>query len=245
MELAKENYRKRLIVALDVDDLAYARRLVRQLEPYVGLFKVGHQLFSCYGPAAVNMIHQEGGAVFLDLKYHDIPNTVRRAVEAATALGVAMLNVHAAGGTNMMAQAAEAARFRTKKSDCPRPVVLGVTVLTSLSEGDLAEVGMSGPVVERVEHLARLAYNAGLDGVVASPQEINRLRKILPRKFIIVTPGVRPTGSPGDDQKRTMTPSEAVEAGADYIVVGRPIVKAADPAKAAQEIVRSMEEQEC
>lgn len=235
-----DQYRKKLIVALDVHDLSHAQDLVKQLHSSVGMFKVGHQLFSCYGPKAVEMIHDEGGAVFLDLKYHDIPNTVRLAVEAATALQVAMVNVHGSGGKKMMAEAAKAARAVAVAKKIPRPIVLGVTVLTSFSEPDLVEVGMEGAVVDRVERLALLAHEAGLDGVVASPQELVRLRAVLPRDFVAVTPGVRFSPASGDDQKRTLTPRQAVEAGADYLVVGRPIVKAPDPVQAAQEIVRDM-----
>ena len=235
-----DQYRKKLIVALDVDDLSHAQTLVRQLRSSVGLFKVGHQLFSCYGPKAVEMIHGQGGAVFLDLKYHDIPNTVKLAVEAATALQVAMVNVHASGGKKMMTEAANAARAVAEENGIPKPIMLGVTVLTSLSESDLVDVGMNGSVVERVERLALLAHEAGLDGVVASPQELVRLREVLPRDFVIVTPGVRFSAAPGDDQKRTLTPRQAIEAGSDYLVVGRPIVKAPDPVQAAQAIVRDM-----
>jgi len=234
-----DTLRKKLIVALDVDDLAHARNLVRTLAPYVGMFKIGHQLFSTYGPDAVRMVHEERGSVFLDLKYHDIPNTVKRGVEAAAGLHVAMVNVHASGGKAMMAEAAAAVR-RVEATGAVKPIVLGVTILTSLSDDDLVEIGIQGPVTERVKQLALLAHAAGLDGVVASPREIDCLRSALPRDFIIVTPGVRPAVSEKDDQKRTMTPAEAVRAGADFIVVGRPIIAAPDPAAAAQEMVKEL-----
>jgi len=240
MNSSLPDYRKKLIVALDVDDLSDARTLVKRLKAHVGMFKVGHQLFSLHGPAAVTMVHHEGAKVFLDLKYHDIPNTVKLAVAAATSLRVAMVNVHASGGKRMMAEAAQAARHSAEKIGCPRPIVLAVTVLTSLQESDLVEVAMPGSVEERVERLARLAHEAGLDGVVASPQELTRLRTVLSREFVIVTPGVRPPASPADDQQRTLAPREAVDAGADFLVVGRPILKAPDPAQAAQDIVKSM-----
>lgn len=234
------NARHKLIIALDVDELADAQALVKTLLPSAGMFKVGHQLFSRYGPAAVEMVHDAGGKVFLDLKYHDIPNTVKLAVEAATALRVAMLNVHTSGGTMMMAEAAKAARLAAEKLQCPKPIVLGVTILTSLSDADIVELGMIAPVESQVVRLARLAHASGLDGVVASPREIARLRTALPSGFIIVTPGVRTSVSPADDQKRTLSPREALKAGADYLVVGRPILKASDPLRAAQEIASAM-----
>jgi len=232
--------KNKLIIALDVDDLGRARELAVALHAHVGMFKIGHHLFSRYGPAAVEMIHDLGGRVFLDLKYHDIPNTVRLAVEAAVSLKVAMLNVHSAGGRVMMTEAVYAAHQAAIRVQCSRPIVLGVTVLTSLAESDLEEVGMRGPVESQVKRLAALAHASGFDGVVASPQEIGAIRSILPPPFLIVTPGVRVTPTAHDDQKRTLSPAAALQAGADYLVVGRPILEAPDPALAAQNMVQAM-----
>lgn len=240
MELPIKKTKKKLIVALDIDDLSRAQELVKELKDSVGLFKVGHQLFTRSGPSAVAMVHEEGGRVFLDLKYHDIPNTVKNAVEAAVALNVAMLNVHASGGSAMMQAAAEAARSKAGALGINPPIVLGVTVLTSLSDADLAHVGITSSVVEEVPRLAKLAHFSGLNGVVASAQEIALIRKVCPKEFVIVTPGVRPTKAGEDDQKRTLTPSQAILAGADYVVIGRPILKASDPKTAAQKIVNDM-----
>ncbi len=240
MEATTEKAKKKLIVALDIDDLSQARDLVKELKDSVGLFKVGHQLFTRSGPAAVAMVHEEGGRVFLDLKYHDIPHTVKNAVEAAVALKVAMLNVHTAGGRAMMKAAAEAARSKARAITVTPPILLGVTVLTSLSDADLADVGIHSPVAEEVTRLAALAYASGLNGVVASPHEISLIRKVCPAGFLIVTPGVRLPDAAEDDQKRVLTPREAIHAGADYLVIGRPILQASDPKTAAQKIVDDM-----
>lgn len=240
METAIEKATKKIIVALDVDDLSLARDLVKELKNSVGLFKVGHQLFTRSGPSAVAMVNNEGGSVFLDLKYHDIPNTVKNAVEAAVALKVAMLNVHTAGGSAMMKAAAEAARVKASALNITPPILLGVTVLTSLSDTDLAETGTNFPVTEQVPRLTALACASGLNGVVASAQEISLIRKVCPAEFLIVTPGVRPAEAAGDDQKRTLTPRQAIEAGADYLVIGRPILKASDPKAAARKIAVDM-----
>ncbi|MBN2468225.1 MAG: orotidine-5'-phosphate decarboxylase [Deltaproteobacteria bacterium] len=231
---------ERLIVALDLDDISRARALVNQLKSYVGLFKVGHQLFTRYGPAATQMIHDEGGRIFLDLKYHDIPNTVKLAVEAAVALKVTMLNFHALGGKEMMAAAVSAAHDAAAKHHVSPPILLAVTILTSLADPDLVAAGIAPPVAEEVARLAYMANEAGVNGVVASPQEIPIIRSTLPADFLIVTPGVRLSNSLNDDQKRVLTPGEALRTGADYIVVGRPIVGAPDPVHATQELIRAM-----
>ncbi|HPD60392.1 MAG TPA: orotidine-5'-phosphate decarboxylase [Thermodesulfobacteriota bacterium] len=240
MEATTEKAKKKLIVALDIDNLSQARDLVKELKDSVGLFKIGHQLFTRSGLLAVAMVHEEGGKVFLDLKYHDIPHTVKNAVEAAVNLKVAMLNVHTLGGRAMMKAAAEAVRSKTREIIVTPPILLGVTVLTSLSDADLADVGIHSPVAEEVMQLATLAYSSGLNGVVASPQEISPIRKVCPAGFLIVTPGVRLPDAAGDDQKRVLTPRQAIEAGADYVVIGRPILNASDPKTAAQKITADM-----
>ncbi|MBI2115623.1 MAG: orotidine-5'-phosphate decarboxylase, partial [candidate division NC10 bacterium] len=216
----------RLIVALDVPTLSEATELARRLAPHLAAVKIGSQLFTAEGPRAVHAMHDLGLRVFLDLKFHDIPNTVGGAVAAATSLGVWMLNVHASGGPAMMAAAATGAGGRT--------LVLGVTVLTSLEEKDLqATLGTVRTLRDHVLHLAREAKAAGLDGVVASPHEIADIRQACGPGFLIVTPGVRPAGAERGDQRRVMTPGEAIRAGADYVVVGRPILAAKDPVEAA------------
>lgn len=229
---------KRVVLALDIDSEQEAVAIVDQLKGSVGMFKVGHQLFTAYGPNIVRRIISAGVAVFLDLKYHDIPNTVAKAVAEAVKLGVSIVNVHALGGADMMKAAAEAARESAEKLTLPRPVILAVTVLTSMDEKNLRrELKITRSLQREVSHLARLAQRAGLDGVVASPQEIKLLRRTVRGEFVILTPGVRPAWAAKDDQKRIMTPGEAIAAGADYIVVGRPVLKAEDR-KAAVERIR-------
>jgi orotidine-5'-phosphate decarboxylase len=227
----------RLFVALDVERLDAADALLERLSGVVGGCKIGSQLFTAAGPAAVERARKRGYRVFLDLKYHDIPNTVAGAVREATRLGVFMLNVHASGGLATMRAAAEAATAAAAEFALPRPLVLGVTVLTSLDRRALeVEAGVHGTVEAHVLHLAGHAREAGLDGCVASPREISPLRLALGRRWVIVTPGIRPTER-DDDQARTATPGAAVRAGADYLVVGRPITAAPDPVAAAEAIV--------
>jgi len=219
----------RLVLALDTDDRQEALALVSELKASVGMFKVGHQLFTAYGPDIVRTITGAGGKVFLDLKYHDIPNTVSKAAAEAVKLGVSMFNVHALGGLDMMRAAAESARETAGKQGLPVPLVLAVTVLTSMDDTAIRkELKINRSLRREVAHLARLAQRAGLHGVVASPQEISMLRRSIRGRFVVLTPGVRPAWADRDDQKRTMTPGEAVAAGADYIVVGRPVLKATD-----------------
>ena len=234
--LAKE----RLIFALDVDSFAEAESWVRQLQGQVGLFKVGKQLFTRCGPAVVEMVRREGGAVFLDLKYHDIPNTVAMAAVEACRLGVKMVNVHALGGREMMARTVAEVDKVTPRGHADRPLLLAVTILTSSTEATLKEVGIDRPVREMVPRLAKLAQEAGMDGVVASPQEVDLIRAACGPDFAIVTPGVRPGFASLDDQKRVTTPGEAIAAGADYLVIGRPISAAADPVAAAELILDEM-----
>ena len=233
--------RDRLIVALDVDTLAGAERLVDRLQGLVTRFKIGSQLFTAAGPAAVESVHKRGAEVFLDLKYHDIPNTVAGAAREAARMGVLMFNVHAAGGRDMMSAAAQGAATAAKELGVRRPIALAVTVLTSLDRGALSrELGVAGSVEGHVLHLARLAAEAGLDGCVASPNEIGPLRTNRGPAWVIVTPGVRPAGSAAGDQSRIATPGVAVRAGAHYLVVGRPITGAPDPTEAAAAVLQEM-----
>lgn len=221
----------RIIVPLDFPTLAEAARMAKRLAGKVAAVKIGKQLFTAEGPAAIRAMHDLGYRVFLDLKYHDIPNTVASAVEAAQAHGVWLLNVHASGGRIMMRAAAAAA------AGPGRPLVIGVTVLTSLSEEEYRAItGTTWTIEAQVRHLAREAQAAGLDGVVASPHEIRAIRADCGPGFLIVTPGVRPADAARDDQQRVMTPGEAVRSGADYLVIGRPITAAADPVEAADRI---------
>ncbi len=231
----------RVIVALDVDTVTQAASLVASIGSAAGAYKVGKQLFVAEGPAAIAPVVDAGHRLFLDLKFHDIPNTVAGAVRSATRLGAWMLTVHASGGGAMMRAAAEAAAAESARLGTPRPLVVGVTLLTSLDAAAVASVGMGSSVTAQVSRLARLALNAGLDGVVSSPKEIGLIRETCGQEFLIVTPGIRPRGSGDDDQARTLTPADAVRAGAGYLVVGRPITAAADPRAAADAINRDIE----
>ena len=229
----------KLIVALDFDRLAPALRLARKVAPFADMFKVGGQLFTAEGPRAVRSLARLGVGIFLDLKFHDIPNTVAGAVQVAASLPeVRLINVHATGGLEMMRSAARALAGRRN-----RPRLLAVTILTSLDSAALRRIGLAGPPERRVVRLAQLAQEAGLDGVVASSHEIRAIRRACGQKFLIVVPGIRPR-QPGaarrDDQSRTATPADAARAGADYIVVGRPITAALDPVVVAQAIAREL-----
>lgn len=226
----------RLIVALDVPGATQARRLVQSIGEHASTFKVGKQLFTAEGPTVVRDLVSSGRKVFLDLKFHDIPNTVAAAVQSASQLGVSMLTVHASGGSKMLRAAAEAAAQSPTK-----PMVLAVTVLTSMSEDDLQEVGVSGTVLSQVLRLGALARSSGCGGLVASAKEAEELRRELGEGFAIVTPGVRPAGTSAGDQARVLTPQAAIAAGASHLVMGRPILEAADPAKAAAAIVSEIE----
>jgi orotidine-5'-phosphate decarboxylase len=228
--------RDRLIVALDVSTAAEAKKIVEAIGRSASTFKVGKQLFTAEGPSLVRELVASGRKVFLDLKFHDIPNTVAAAVRSAAGLGVSMLTVHASGGAKMLHAAADAAK-EGKNS----PLVLAVTVLTSLGDEDMQEIGVSGRAADQVLRLAELARNNGCLGVVASPQEVKKLREMLGTGFAIVTPGVRPAGADAGDQARIATPADAIRNGATYLVVGRPITEAKDPAQAAQAILKEIE----
>lgn len=239
--LRKPSAKERLIIALDVETHAEARKLFTALKDYAGMFKIGSQLFTAAGPQFVREVIGSGGRVFLDLKFHDIPNTVARAGVEAARLGVSIFNVHAAGGSEMMRRTVDEVHEASLRENFKRPLIIAVTALTSADDAALIEVGFSSGVEQQVERLARLAATSGMDGVVASPLEVSLVRASVERKdFIVVTPGVRPSGATADDQKRIMTPAEAVRAGADYLVVGRSILQAADPARAAREIINEM-----
>jgi orotidine-5'-phosphate decarboxylase len=229
--------RDRLIVALDVSSAAEARQIVQSIGEAANTYKIGKQLFTAEGPQIVRDLVASGRKVFLDLKFHDIPNTVAAAVGEAAKLNVSMLTVHASGGSKMLKAAAEAAAQSAAK-----PMVLAVTVLTSLSDADLAELGIPSNVLAQVLRLGALARTAGCGGLVASAKEASELRRELGPDFAIVTPGVRPAGTSVGDQARVLTPKEAIAAGATYLVVGRPILEAANPSIAAEQIRQEIDE---
>ena len=226
-----------LLVALDVDTAAEARALADQLRGIAGGFKIGSRLFTSHGPSLVEELTGRGDRVFLDLKYHDIPHTVAGAIRAATRLGVWMVNVHASGGRAMMQAARNSADEEAARMSRPSPLVIAVTMLTSLNEEAMAEIGVGGGMGEQVARLATLVQSSGLDGVVASPQEIAIIRAGCGDRFTIVTPGIRAASDAKADQQRTMTAGEALTAGASYLVVGRPIIAATDPRAAADRLV--------
>ncbi|QDZ90808.1 orotidine-5'-phosphate decarboxylase [Shewanella decolorationis] len=227
---------KPILVALDYDNKNHALQLIDQLDPNMCRLKVGKEMFTLFGPQLVKDIHDRGFDLFLDLKFHDIPNTVAKAVSAAAELGVWMTNVHASGGLAMM----EAAKKALQPYDKDAPLLIAVTVLTSMSDEDLKLIGIDVPAFEHVQRLAKLTKQAGLDGVVCSAQEASVLKSLLGRDFKLITPGIRPVGSDVGDQHRVMTPPEALAAGSDYLVIGRPITKAADPLAALQAIHQSL-----
>jgi orotidine-5'-phosphate decarboxylase len=222
----------KVVVALDFDNQADALAFVDKIQPSDCRLKVGKEMFTYFGPDFVKALVERGFDVFLDLKFHDIPNTVAKAVAAAAELGVWMVNVHASGGLKMMEKAKESLVPYGDKA----PLLIAVTVLTSMSEADLIGLGITKSPAEQVQHLANLTKLAGLDGVVCSAQEAEALKQQLGKDFKLVTPGIRPLGASVDDQKRIMTPEQAVEVGVDYLVIGRPITKAADPQQVLQDI---------
>jgi orotidine-5'-phosphate decarboxylase len=229
-----------IIVALDVPEPETALRLAAELAPVVGAFKIGSELFTSAGPEIVRRIRATGAAVFLDLKFHDIPNTVAKTVAAATRLDVQMLTVHTSGGPDMMGGAEQSARQTARDLGRNAPLILGVTVLTSMDAANLRQAGVADDVGAQVERLATLAVSAGLRGLVCSPLEITALRRVLPAEIQLVTPGIRTGAEKADDQKRTLTPRQAIEAGANWLVIGRPIYASQDPRAAAGEILKSL-----
>ena len=226
------NPKPQLILALDVDTLDEAKKIVDSLSEVVQIFKIGSQLFTAAGPQVIQYLNQHKKKVFLDLKFHDIPNTVANAVNAAVELNIFMCTIHTLGGKEMMQQAAEAALTTSQKLKTARPLIIGVTVLTSDAKTD----NIQDVVLQR----ARLAKDSGLDGVVASSQETTIIRKELGKNFIIVTPGIRPSGTDAGDQKRIATPREAIAQGSDFLVVGRPILQASNPRQAAKKIIEEI-----
>ena len=230
----------RLIVALDVDTKDKALGLVKKLKCEVKNFKIGSELFTSCGPDIVTAIKDGGCGVFLDLKFHDIPNTVAKAAAAAVRLGVSILNVHALGGYDMMKKAAEAVDAEAKALKIEKPKIIAVTVLTSMDENSLKRIGISDSMEGQVLKLAKLAKDASLDGVVASPSEVKLIRRELGERFLIVTPGVRPAWAAVNDQKRIAAPKDAVLNGASHIVVGRPIIEAPDPLDAAKKVLEEI-----
>jgi len=229
--------RNRLLVALDVDAPEKAHALVDQLTGHVGGFKIGKELFVTAGPSVVRHVVERGAHVFLDMKFHDIPNTVAGAVRAAVRHGVWMLNVHASGGAAMVRAAVDAARQTAEETGGEFPLVIGVTILTSLDDEDLKNVGIATPAHSAALRLAKLSQLNGLHGVVASATDARNIKDHCGENFVVVSPGIRPAGSDAGDQKRLMTPAKAIANGADYLVVGRPITQAPDPAAAADAIV--------
>lgn len=234
-----KDVRHKICLALDVDSSKDALELVTLLKDYVGVFKIGSHLFTKVGPEIIKDVKKLGGEVFLDLKYHDIPNTVANAVKMATRMGVYILNIHASGGYDMMRAAVEAAEVESKERNARKPILLAVTILTSLTDRILSEeLRVNYDVLSQVVHFAELSKSAGIDGCVASPKEIVAIRKACGDNFVILTPGIRPAWATAkDDQKRITTPTEAIKSGANYIVIGRPLIKADAPVKAAKKLL--------
>jgi orotidine-5'-phosphate decarboxylase len=233
--------RNPIIAALDMPDAKQALKLASELGASVGAFKIGSELFTSAGPEIVREIRSAGSQIFLDLKFHDIPNTVAKAVAAATRLGVQMLTIHTSGGSEMMRAAQSSAEQTARECGTATPLVLGVTVLTSMDAPTLSEIGCDRSMEQQVERLASLAVQAGLRGLVCSPLEIATLRRLLPREIQLVTPGIRTGKEKADDQKRTMGPRQALEAGADWLVIGRPIYAAPNPHESAQTILAEID----
>ncbi len=237
------NMKDKIIVALDVPTREEALRLVDKLYQYVGAFKIGMQLYNSEGPDIVRDIKDCGGKVFVDLKFHDIPNTVAQAAKVITGRGAFMFTLHASGGFKMMQTCAEAAKNTAAEKGIEKPLAVAVTVLTSISQEEFQEeIGIQRPIAEQVVYWAKMAQRAGLDGVVASPKELAPIREACGQDFVIVTPGIRPAWAAVNDQSRIMTPRQAVEAGASYLVIGRPITSHQDPAEAAKRIGDEMAE---
>ena len=233
--------RERIIVALDTADIRFAKKLIQTLKDDIKIYKVGNELFTAHGPKAVQMVRDAGAQVFLDLKYHDIPNTVASAARQAVSLGVFMFNVHVSGGLQMMQEAVSGDENEARKKNINPPKLMGVTLLTSLNQEEVTkQIGISKPIDDIVLHYAELAQKAGLDGVVASAREIEKIRAKFGPEFLIVTPGIRPDWAEHGDQERVMTPKEALGWGADYLVIGRPITQAKDPREAVSRILAEL-----
>ncbi|MCE3232213.1 MAG: pyrF [Rickettsiaceae bacterium] len=229
-----------IICALDTKDITAAKKLCAQLQPHIGMIKLGLEFFTKNGPDGIRAVASSGIPIFLDLKFHDIPNTVAEAIRSAVSLDVSIITIHTLGGQNMMQGAICAARDEAERLGKKRPIIVGVTVLTSMDEADLNGIGVDRKPAQQVEVLAKLAKQSGLDGIVCSPHEIELVKKLCGQDFKTIVPGIRPAGGDNGDQKRVMTPKEAVDKGADFIVVGRPITVSDNPAKAAQEIFNSL-----
>ena len=234
------NADQRLIVAIDLNTMEKVQQLVEVLDDSVNYYKVGMELFYSEGKQVITYLRGQGKDVFLDLKLHDIPNTVGQSLPALTGLGISMLNVHASGGPAMMAAAAQAVKNKADVMGIARPKLIAVTVLTSINSNEWTALGYNLDLSKQVVHLAQLAQSAGLDGVVASPQEAEEIRTACGNEFIIVTPGIRPKGAAINDQSRTATPASALKNGAHHLVIGRPITAAEDPRRAAQAILQEM-----
>ncbi len=231
----------KIIVALDTADMRFAKKIIRLLKDSIKIFKVGKEFFTAHGPKAVQVVKEAGAEVFLDLKYHDIPNTVAQAARAAVRLGVFMFNVHIPGGLQMMQEACVAVADEARKANVIAPKLIGVTLLTSLNQDDVSkQVGLAQSINDVVLRYAELAQKAGLDGVVASAREIALIRSKLGPNFLIVTPGIRPSWAERGDQERVMTPKEALALGANYLVIGRPITEAKDPKQAAERVFQEL-----
>jgi len=238
-----DDYIKKIVLALDVEDKETALTLVQELKDCVGMFKIGKQLFTRYGPEIVNAVLDTGGDIFLDLKFHDIPNTVAKASREAVRLGVKIFNVHTTGGSEMMERTVLEVNQAALEYKVQKPLVLGVTILTSISESVLKdEIGCVKNLQEQVVSLALLAKKSGLDGVVASPKEVSLIRENCGDDFIILTPGIRPLWASANDQKRIMTPKDAIKKGSNYIVIGRPILNADSPREAALKIAEEIKQ---
>jgi orotidine-5'-phosphate decarboxylase len=233
---------ERIIVALDVNHIEEVEELVDKLRPVIKIFKIGSELFTSCGTQAVDVIRRKGCKVFLDLKYHDIPNTVMKASRVAAKQSIHMFTIHALGGLTMMEKAVESAKEEAARLQTPPPLILGVTILTSLDKKDMQSIGIDGAIAEEVLRLVELSEKAGLDGVVASPKEVSKIRKAAKENFLIVTPGIRPSWSQKSDQKRVATPKEAIDMGSDYLVIGRPITAQEDPRAAAEKIIEEIGE---
>ncbi len=241
IEERKAHPEDRLILALDMDSEEKALEMVRFLSGWVTTFKVGSQLYTACGPDVVRRIREAGGRVFLDLKFHDIPSTVAKAGIEAARLGVFMFNVHVSGGGTMIQRCVETVSETCEREGLIRPFMIGVTLLTSICEETLRDdIGVARPIPDQVVHFARLAREEGLDGVVASARDVPRIREACGKDFLIVTPGIRPAGAALDDQSRVATPAHALEYGADYLVVGRPVTAAPDPGKEVRRILEEI-----